>query len=147
MPVNIRLRDGLKTTIKVRDQEFYADEPLEKGGGNTAPTPGELMLGALGSCIAITVKYYAERKGWDLQGVDVQVDYERFNGKDYPAHEGDDAFVHEIRKGIRFIGDLDNEQHERLYEIATKCPIHRLLSTPSYFVDVALEEELASGAD
>lgn len=142
MPVKVSLRDGYRTTASIRNHTWYADEPEEKGGTNTAPSPGELMLSSLGSCIAITMKYYADRKGWDLQGVDVAVDYERFIGKDYPAYEGDSAFVHEIRKSIVLHGDLDDKQRERLYEIATKCPIHRLLATPSFFVE--LEQELSA---
>jgi len=141
MPVDIKLRDGMKTTINVGHHEWHSDEPIEGGGTDEAPTPGEMMLGALGSCIAITCKMYANRKGWDLQGVDVKVDYERFKGKDYPLHEGDDLIVHEVRKGLVFHGDLDEKQLERLHDIATKCPIHRLLSTPTYFVELALEED------
>jgi len=141
MPVDITLRDGMKTTVSVRNHEWHVDEPIEDGGTDEAPTPGEMMLGALGSCMAITCKMYADRKGWDLQGVDVKVDYERFAGKDYDLHEGSDLFVHEVRKALTFHGDLDDKQRERLYEISTKCPIHRLLSTPTYFVELALEEE------
>ena len=141
MPVDIKLRDGMKTTINVGKHQWHADEPVEDGGTDEAPTPGEMMLGALGSCMAITCKMYADRKGWDLQGVDVKVDYERFNAKDYALHDGDGLFVHEVRKALTFHGDIDDKQRERLYEIATKCPIHRLLSTPTYFVELALEEE------
>ncbi len=140
MPVKVTLRDGYRTTNTVRDHTWHADEPLDKGGANSAPTPGELMLSALGSCIAITMKLYADKKGWDLQGVDVAVDYERFNGKGYPAYEGDSAFGHGVRKSLTLHGNLDEDQRERLYDIATKCPIHRLLATPTFFAD--LEEEL-----
>ena len=147
MPVDVILRDGMKTTVSVRHHEWHVDEPIEDGGTDEAPTPGEMMLGALGSCMAITCKMYADRKGWDLQGVDVKVDYERFSGKNYPLHEGNDLFVHEVRKALTFYGDLDDKQRERLYEIATKCPIHRLLSTPTYFVELALEEDLQTSLD
>ena len=141
MPVDIRLRAGLQATVTIRQHEWRADEPLEAGGGDSGPTPGEMMLGALGSCMAITCKLYAERKGWDLQGVDVKVDYERFKGADYPQHDGGDLYVHEVRKALTFHGDLDDKQRRRLDDIAGKCPIHRLLSTPTYFVELALEED------
>ncbi len=139
MPVEITLRGSMRSTIKVRHHEWHIDEPVADGGSDTAPTPGEMMLGALGSCMAITCKMYAERKGWDLQAVDVQVDYERFRGSDYPAHEGAELYVHEVRKALTFHGDLDDKQRKRLYDIAGKCPIHRLLGSPTYFVDMALE--------
>lgn len=141
MPVNIILDQGTRTTVNIRQHQFHADEPLEAGGADSAPTPGELMLGALGSCMAITCKLYAERKGWDLQGVEVALDYERFRGRDYPAHEGDDLYVHEVREALVFQGDLDAKQRARLREIAGKCPVHRLLATPTYFVELALAEE------
>ena len=137
MPVAIVLGDGKRTTINIGHHQWHADEPLEYGGSDTAPSPGELMLGALGSCMAITCKMYAERKGWDLQRVEVKLDYERFRGRDYPAHEGDDLYVHELREALVFHGDLDDKQRGRLREIAGKCPIHRLLATPTYFVGLS----------
>ena len=141
MPVYIALREGTRTTINIRGHEWHADEPLEAGGTDTAPTPGELMLGALGSCMAITCKLYAERKGWDLEGVEVKLDYERFRGRDYPPHACADLFVHEVREALVFHGDLDDKQLARLRDIAGKCPVHRLLEYPTYFVDLAAAEE------
>ena len=141
MPVDIALREGTRTTINIRHHEWHADEPLEAGGSDTAPTPGELMLGALGSCMAITCKLYAERKGWKLESVEIQLDYERFRGRDYPQHAGDDLFVHEVREALVFHGDLDAKQLARLRDIAGKCPVHRLLEYPTYFVEQALAEE------
>ncbi len=136
MPVDIVLSEGTRTTINVRHHQWHADEPIEDGGTDTAPTPGELMLGALGSCMAITCKLYAERKGWDLQRVEVKLDYERFRGRDYPAHDGDELFVHEVREALVFHGDLDEKQLARLRDIASKCPVHRVLAFPTYFVDM-----------
>jgi len=140
MPVEITLGEGTRATVRIRRHEWHADEPLEAGGSDAGPTPGEMMLGALGSCMAITCRLYAERKGWDLQGVDVTLDYERFRGRDYPAHTGDDLFVHEVREALFFHGDLDEKQLARLHDIASKCPVHRLLDYPTYFVNLALEE-------
>lgn len=132
---------GYQTTIKTRHHVYHADEPTQDGGTDTAVTPTEMVMGALGSCIAITIRLYAERKGWDLQGVEMELDFERFNGKDYPAYEGGEAYVHEVRKGIKLIGNLDETQRERLLDIAGKCPVHRLLATPTFFVEQALSEE------
>ena len=141
MPVDISLSEGTRATIRIRGHEWVADEPLEAGGNDTGPTPGEMMLGALGSCMAITCRLYAERKGWDLQGVDVTLDYERFRGRDYPTHRGDDLFVHEVREALVFHGDLDDKQLARLRDIAGKFPVHRLLEYPTYFVDLALDAD------
>ena len=141
MPVDIVLQDGTRTTINVRHHQWHVDEPADAGGTDTAPTPGEMMLGALGSCMAITCKLYAERKGWDLRAVEVKLDYERFRGRDYPQHEGDDLYVHEVREVLVFHGELDEKQRARLSDIAGKCPVHRLLGSPTYFVELALAEE------
>jgi len=136
MPVDIVLQEGTRADISVRQHKWAADEPLAAGGRDSAPTPGELMLGALGACMAITCRLYAQRKGWDLQRVEVRLDYERFRGRDYPAHDGDALFVHEVREALVFHGALDDKQRARLREIAGKCPIHRLLEFPTYFLDL-----------
>ena len=141
MPVDIVLADGTRAAITVRQHQWHADEPLEAGGSDTAPTPGELMLGALGACMAITCRLYAERKGWDLQRIEVKLDYERFNGAEYPPHAGSELYVHEVREALTFHGALDDKQRKRLRDIAGKCPIHRLLAYPTYFVELALAEE------
>jgi len=139
--VRLKKEDGYKAQIQSGKHTYYADEPEDKGGTDTMATPSEMAMGALGACIAITVRMYANRKGWPLEEVVVDLDFERFKGADYPEYEGDAGFVHEVRKGIRFTGDLTEEQLERLYEIAGKCPVHRLLSTPTFFVEKALEED------
>lgn len=130
----VSLKDSYRATIVTGKHTWYADEPEEDGGTDSAPTPSELLKGALGSCIAITIKLYAERKKWPLEGVDVQIDYERFNGADYDAYEGDELYVHEFRKQIVLHGPLTEEQKARLLEIGGKCPVHRALATPAFFV-------------
>ena len=141
-------REGFRTEIKARNHVFYADESLEGGGENTAPEPVELLAGALGGCIAVTCRLYAQRKGWPLEGVEITLDFKRFNGKDYPAYEGNAAFVHEFRHQIEFLGPLDDQQRARLMEIATKCPVHRVIEYPAFFVDVEnwleAEDEVAA---
>ena len=132
---------GYQTTIYTRDHVYHADEPESSGGTDTAVTPMEMLLGSLGSCIAITLRLYAERKKWDLTGVELELDSERFNGKDYADYEGDELFVHEIRKRIVLKGDLSDDQRERLMDIAGKCPVHRLIATPTFFVDELLAGE------
>jgi uncharacterized OsmC-like protein len=145
MPNKARVRlfaaDGYRTTVQSRNHIYHADEPEEAGGKDEYATPAELAMGALGSCIAITVKLYADRKKWPLEGIEIDLDFERFNAKDYAASASDEGFVHEIRKSIKLHGALDAEQRERLLDIAGKCPVHRLIATPSFFVETVLKEE------
>lgn len=139
----INLREGFTTTISSGGHSFVADEPLSAGGQNLGPTPMQMLAGSLGACVAITVKLYAERKSWPLEGVDVDVAMERFKGADYPAYQGDEDFVHEFKVDVALKGDLSDEQRARLMEIAGKCPVHRALTTPVFVLKTLVEPESA----
>lgn len=118
-----------------------ADLPLESGGDDQAPTPEELVMGTLGSCMAQTAKLYANRKGWQVDKITVTLDFVRFSGKDYPGYEGNAPFVHEVREHIEVEGQLDDEQKARVIEIMGKCPIRRLIQNPAFFVEATPEHE------
>ena len=102
--------------IEIGAHRLRADEEKDKGGDGTGPGPHELLLAALGSCTAMTLKVYAERKGWPLTDAVVDV-----NGSTTPA-----GFV--ITRLLILQGPLDDEQRQRLLEIADKCPVHKTLS-------------------
>lgn len=134
--VNVSSEEGLRTIIKTDTHTWYADEPESAGGTDTAATPMEMMLGALGSCIIMTVLMYANRKNWIVDRIDVSLAIQRFNAADYPAYKGDAQFVHEIREHVSLHStELSDEQRERLMEIAKKCPVRRVLSNPTFFVE------------
>lgn len=134
-------KEGLQTTIHSSDYTYHADEPVDAGGTGTAPSPTEMLMGALGSCIAITMRLYADRKGWALEGVEIELDFERFKGRNYEAYNGDERYVHEIIKKIKLTGPLTDEQRARIVEIGGICPVHRLIATPSFFVQEVLDQE------
>jgi putative redox protein len=102
--------------IEVAGHRLRADEELDKGGTDSGPAPHEFLLAALGTCTASTLRVYAERKGWPLTDVQVQL-----NGGNV-----DGAFV--ISRTVTLAGDLDTEQRQRLLEIADKCPVHKTLT-------------------
>lgn len=102
--------------LDIAGHRLRADEETEKGGDNSGPAPHELLLAALGSCTAMTLRVYAERKGWPLRNVRVVVS----------GATGDDGLV--IGKEVVLEGDLDAEQRLRLMEIADRCPVHKSLS-------------------
>lgn len=139
----VTLREGYKTTISSGGHSVITDEPLSAGGQDLGPTPLQLMLGSLGACIATTVKLYADRKGWPLDGADVDVTMERFKAAEYAAYEGPEDFIHEFKVRIDLRGDLTEEQRIRLLEIAGKCPVHRALTMPVIILDELVERASA----
>ena len=106
--------------LLTHDQILFADEPLALLGRNTGPAPTEIVLMALGACTAITVRMYAARKNWTIDGIAVRLRYEPTG---VPGGE-----FKRIERLIEIDGPLDAAQRMRLMEIAGKCPVHRMLT-------------------
>ncbi len=105
---------------------LLADEPVEVGGLGSGPNPYDLLASALGACTSMTLRLYADRKGWPLQRAMVRVIHSRTpNGKDRFARE------------VTLLGALDDDQRRRLLEIAERCPVHRTLETGSKIITIA----------
>jgi putative redox protein len=103
--------------VKVREHQVTADEPEDRGGEDMGPSPQELLAASLASCTAITMEMYASRKGWNIDGMQVEVDYT-------PAERG---CVTRFELVMKMPAHLSDEQVERLRVIAAKCPVHRTL--------------------
>lgn len=103
-----------------KTHHFLSDASVEKGGQDKGPTPYELLLAALGSCTSITIRMYAERKGWALDKVSVRLTHHR-------EDDMGNAVIDVITRDITLEGKLDAEQRARLLEIANKCPVHKTL--------------------
>jgi putative redox protein len=84
---------------------------------------------------------YAQRKGWNLECVEIAVSMDKIKAVDYPAYAGTEEFVNEFRLQIGFKGSLTNEQRMRLLEIAGKCPVHRILTQPNFIIDDLVPSE------
>jgi putative redox protein len=112
-----RQNGRLTHDIAVRDHSLMADEPEERGGHDDAPSPQELLAASLASCTAITIEMYADRKGWEIGEVTVDVDYE-------PAQRGSPT---KFAMTVRLPKELPEDQRQRLMQIAAKCPVHRTL--------------------
>jgi putative redox protein len=97
--------------------DLRVDEPPEAGGTDSGPRPTELLGASLAGCIAITVEMYADRKGWDVGELEVDIEM---------SYEGPVPTSFEV--GVKLPGDLDEEQRRRLLVIATKCPVHKVLA-------------------
>ncbi|MEM8675066.1 MAG: OsmC family protein [Cyanobacteria bacterium P01_G01_bin.67] len=110
--------DRYRQDISINDKfHLTADEPKDLGGNDEGATPMELVLAGLGSCKAITLKMYAERKGWELTKVEVDVDHQKIDRQ------------YQISVRLHVAGNLTDEQKQRLLKIADKCPVHKLLQS------------------
>jgi putative redox protein len=112
-----RQRAKFTNDLKVREHALTADEPKDLGGDDLGPSPQELLAASLASCTAITMEMYAKRKGWNVEGLEVDVNYT-------PADRG---CVTRFEMVMKMPAHLSEEQVERLQVIAAKCPVHRTL--------------------
>jgi putative redox protein len=97
-----------------------ADEPLESGGQDLGFSPKELLISALAACTSATLRMYADRKGWDLREVKLEIDLDW----------NDETKKTVIHGKMEIFGDLDEKQRERLLSIANACPVHKMLTNP-----------------
>jgi putative redox protein len=108
--------------------DLIVDEPPPVGDC-TGPTPYDLLLGALGACTSMTVRMYANRKGWPLERVRVTLRHRRIHAKDCEECETTKGFIDHIDLDVEVSGNLDDSQRERLLRIAERCPVHQTLTS------------------
>jgi putative redox protein len=111
------------------------DEPLDVGGDDKGPNPYEILLAALAGCTSMTLFMYAQRKGIPLDEVEITMKNSRIHADDCEHCEEEGMFIDEIERDIVLRGDLTEEQREKLAYIATRCPVHRTLTTPTHVHD------------
>jgi putative redox protein len=118
MKVVARRRDGYAHEVEIEGgHTIVVDEPIEAGGADTGPSPTRLVAASLASCTAVTIEMYAQRKGWDVGKVEIDVD---------ATYEGSAPLSFAVT--LRLPAELSDEQRERLLTIASKCPVHKLLA-------------------
>ena len=118
---------GFRTSIRTRTHSFVADEPADAGGSDAGPTPYELLLGALASCTAMTVRMYADRKQWLLSDVVVRIRPVRSHAVDCANCETKEVGVGRLEREVELLGELTDEQRTRLLYIADRCPVKQTL--------------------
>src|SRR5215218_1626702 len=117
MRARARRLENFRHDVDIRSHRLVADEPQDSGGDDDGPSPQELLAASLASCTAITMEMYAKRKGWNVDGMEVDCDYT-------PAERGSAT---NFKLVMRMPAHLSDEQVERLRIIAAKCPVHRTL--------------------
>lgn len=108
--------------LSMRGHLIVADEPHENGGKDSGPTPTELILSGLAACTAATLRMYADKKGWDVERIDLEVSIR--------IEKTDAGQISHVESLIDITGNITAEEKARMIEIAQKCPVHKLLSNP-----------------
>ncbi len=132
MAIAIIGKEHYKTEVTTSGHSVFVDEPVDVGGTDTAPAPSEFLEVALASCTAITIRMYADRKGWPVEKISVKVTTEK-----------GDKSTH-FERSIFLQGALNEEQRQRLLQIANACPVHKVLTNPievnTSLIDLHLEK-------
>lgn len=111
-------KEHYRTELIASGKTVIADEPVDVGGTDLGPAPGEYLLISLAACTAITLRMYADRKQWAVDEINVEV-----------ASEKKENVTH-FQREILLTGDLTSDQRERLLQIANACPVHKTLMNP-----------------
>jgi putative redox protein len=127
MAIIVRSRERLQVEVIAGAHTFVADEPAGIGD-DAGLTPYDLLLASLGTCTVMTLLMYARRKHWPLDGVEARLSTRKVHASDVETCEADDdSRVDLIERELVLLGPLEDEQRQRLIEIADKCPVHRTL--------------------
>lgn len=139
--VTVTPGNTFRTEVSAGRHMFISDEPVAVGGADAGPTPYDLLVGALGTCTGMTLKAYAERKGWPLEEVTVRLVHGKVHGLDQAQCVDREPRMDRIERELTIEGaELTDEQRQRLLEIADRCPVHRTLSA-GVFVETRMAED------
>jgi putative redox protein len=142
-PRNVVVRETrnskFQQIVTVGPHRLTADEPVAAGGEDTGPGPYDLVLAGLGACTSMTMRLYAERKSLPLERVTVTLKHSRIHAEDCAECETKAGTLDQIDRVIAMEGALDDEQRQRLMEIADKCPVHRTLTSEIRIVTQAAD--------
>ena len=122
------IENNFTTSIQTTNHTLTADEPVSVGGDDFGPSPYELLNAGLAACTTMTLKMYASRKKWDLREIYVYISHDKKYAETTDEENRGNKLDH-IYKKLKFIGDLTDEQKNRLKEISARCPVHRTLQS------------------
>jgi uncharacterized OsmC-like protein len=125
--VSLTNKTGYRTEITSRSHSILSDEPIESNGTDTGMTPYELLLASIGSCKAITMRMYAERKGLPLEDVSIELEHSKIPAEECIDSETKTGKIDKIDIRVSIKGNLTEEQKARILEIGEKCPVQRTI--------------------
>ncbi|SEK28447.1 putative redox protein [Roseateles sp. YR242] len=121
----------MRQTVSIRQHQLTADQSVAGGGEDAGPDAHELYDAALGACKALTVLWYANRKGLPVEDVLVQVDRDG-------SHE--QQGLYKLKATLTLVGNLTAEDRERLLQVAAKCPVHKLMTQVKTEIETVLAD-------
>ncbi|UXH80075.1 OsmC family protein [Roseateles amylovorans] len=121
----------MRQTVRIRQHQLTADQSVAGGGEDAGPDPHDLYDAALGACKALTVLWYAQRKGLPVE--DVQVQVERDGSQEQQG-------VYKLRTTLTLVGELSPDDRQRLLQVAAKCPVHKLMTQVTTEIETVLAE-------
>lgn len=119
--------DGFRTDLQTSGHTWVADEPVSVGGTDTGPTPYDYLLSALGACMVMTLRIYADRRGWPLESARVQLRSGRSHKADCEECPKEKVGIARIERRIELSGPLTDDQRAGLLQIADRCPVKQTL--------------------
>ena len=123
---------NVQVRIEAEGHTWIADEPPDVGDG-AGLGPCDLLLGALGSCMTMTLLMYSRRKGWSLERVEVDIQYDRIYADDAANVESAGGLAEHFTIDLVLHGDLDQTQIDRLSDSWTRCPVCKTLAGTHVF--------------
>jgi len=130
--ITAEMSENTRVEVTNGRHTWKADEPLEKEGEDTGPTPYELLLASLAACTLITLRLYARHKGIHLERVSARYEHQKQDDLD---ESGRKKVVDVLTSDVRIEGDLTEAQRERLAQIVSRCPVHKTIENGSRVVD------------
>ena len=125
------LSQPMRHVIHVGEHELSADGTVEEGGLDSGPSPHDLYDAALGACKALTLVWFARRKGIPVQDVEVRVERDASEER---------HGVYKLTTEIHLGGDLSEEQRAQMLAAAQKCPVHKLMTSVTTDITTTLAQ-------
>jgi putative redox protein len=118
----------MRHEVRVGPHVFAADAGIDDGGEGQGPGPHDLYDSALGACEALTVLWYAKRKGIPVENIEVSVE------RDQSAER---TGIYRLDTKLKLGGKLSDAQREELLSVASKCPVHKLMTSVQTIIETS----------